>query len=220
MIIETPNHVKELADLSVAQIERVIEMYAKRTMALAKVKGIEYVECFKNQGSKAGASLVHAHSQVFATDIIPPLLVEEQRRTIEYKRKERRCAYCDVLKKELKSSRRIFEDKQVGVFSPYASAYHYEAWIFTKKHVDNISQLNRAQIRSIAKVLKDVLVKLQALGLSFNMFMHEVVSFRDQHFYIKIQPRDSVWAGVELGSGIVINSVAPEIAAKYYILNP
>jgi hypothetical protein len=33
---------------------------------------------------------------------------------------------------------------------------------------------------------------------------------------MKIQPRESVWAGVELGSGLVINSIAPEDAAKFY----
>ena len=216
VIIDTPDHTKELADLSVAQIERVLKMYAKRTMALARIKGIEYVECFKNQGSKAGASLAHAHSQVFATDIMPPLLIEEQKSALEYKRDKRCCPYCDVLKRELKSSRRIFEDRNIGVFSPYASAYHYETWILTKKHVDNAGQLNGSQIKSIARILKKILGKMQALDLSFNMFMHEVVSFRDQHFYIKIQPRDSVWAGVELGSGVVINSVAPEFSARYY----
>jgi len=52
--------------------------------------------------------------------------------------------------------------------------------------------------------------------LSFNFFLHQIISDRDQHFYLKIQPRDSVWAGVELGSGLVVNSISPEIAAKFY----
>ncbi len=219
VIIETPNHTKELADLSVTQIEKLLKMYIKRTVALSNVKKIEYVECFKNQGSKAGASLAHAHSQVFATSIIPPLLEEEYKISLDYKKKFRRCPYCDVIKKELKSSRRIFEDKNIAVFAPYASAYHYEAWIFTKKHLDNVTKLNNAEIKSIAKILKYILLKMQALDLSFNYYMHEVVLFKDQHFYIKIQPRDSIWAGVELGSGIVINSISPEIAAKYYRSN-
>ena len=59
-------------------------------------------------------------------------------------------------------------------------------------------------------------MKLNNLNLSFNYFLHNIVNDKDQHFYIKIQPRDSIWAGVELGSGMVINSVSPEDAAKYY----
>jgi len=59
------------------------------------------------------------------------------------------------------------------------------------------------------------LVKMQTLDLSFNYFLHNVISDKTQHLYLKIQPRDSIWAGVELGSGLVINSVSPEAAAKY-----
>jgi hypothetical protein len=33
---------------------------------------------------------------------------------------------------------------------------------------------------------------------------------------MKIAPRGSVWAGVEIGSGLVINPIDPDEAAKYY----
>jgi len=116
----------------------------------------------------------------------------------------------------MKSERKIFEDKFVAAFTPYASEYHYEAWIFTKRHLDNIAKLDDDEFKSFAKILKVILLKLQRLDLSFNFFLHQVISNKDQHFYLKIQPRDSVWAGIELGSGLVINSVLPEDAAEYY----
>ena len=216
VIIETPDHNKELAELPVGHIEKVLEMYARRTVDLGKIKKINYILCFKNQGSKAGASIVHAHSQVFATEILPPDVGEELILSRQYSHKRRSCPYCDIIKKEMKSPRKIFEDEYAAVFAPYASEFHYEAWIFTKRHLDNISKLNAAEIKSFARALKKILLKLQKLDLSYNFFLHQVVSEKDQHFYLKIQPRDSVWAGVELGSGLVINSVPPEEAAKYY----
>lgn len=216
VIVETPEHKKELHDLSEKQIEQLLRMYAKRTAALSKVKNIEYILCFKNQGSKAGASIVHAHSQIFATSIIPPEIKEELKISYNYQLTKKTCAYCDIIKKETKSPRLIYEDKFVACFAPYASQYHYEAWIFTKRHLDNITKFNQNEFASCAKVLKTILLKLSRLNLSFNYFLHQVISDSNQHFYIKIQPRDSVWAGVELGSGLVINSVAPEEAAKFY----
>jgi hypothetical protein len=33
---------------------------------------------------------------------------------------------------------------------------------------------------------------------------------------IKLAPRPNIWAGLELGTGVIINSVAPEDAAKFY----
>ena len=89
-------------------------------------------------------------------------------------------------------------------------------WIFTKRHLDNITKLNNQEFKSFAKVLKKILLKLKKLDLSFNFFLHQIISDKNQHFYLKIQPRDSIWAGVELGSGLVINSIPPEDAAKFY----
>jgi hypothetical protein len=74
----------------------------------------------------------------------------------------------------------------------------------------------QGELKSFAKALKIITTKLQALNVDYNFFLHNVISNTAQHFYIKVQPRDSVWAGVELGSGLVINSISPEVAAKYY----
>jgi UDPglucose--hexose-1-phosphate uridylyltransferase len=216
VIIETPNHKHELHNLSEKQIEQLLRFYAKRTAALCQIKNIEYILCFKNQGSKAGASIVHAHSQIFATNILPPEIKEELKLSREYQLEHKTCAYCDTIKKEMKSPRKIYEDKFIAAFAPYASQYHYEAWVFTKRHLDNITKLNDSEFKSFAKSLKKILVKLSQLNLSFNYFLHQSISDNDQHFYLKIQPRDSVWAGVELSSGIVINSVPPEEAAKFF----
>ena len=216
VIIETRNHSSEMADLSEAEIENILRMYAKRTLALSANKKLDYILCFKNQGSKAGASIVHSHSQIFATNILPPDIQEESRLAKEYNKKHKSCPYCDIIKKEIKQKRKIFENKFIAAFAPYASEYHYEAWIFTKRHLDNITKLNNNEFKSFAKCLKIILTKLQKLDLSFNFFLHQVISDHHQHFYLKIQPRDSVWAGVELGSGLVINSVSPEKAAEYY----
>ncbi|MCK5416029.1 galactose-1-phosphate uridylyltransferase [Candidatus Parcubacteria bacterium] len=216
VVIDTPHHHKELADLSEEEIGYVLEMYKKRTLELSKDKKINYILCFKNQGSKAGASLIHSHSQIFATEIIPPDLQEESNLIQNYKEKNKTCPYCDIIKKESKSKRLIFEDKQVIAFTPFASEYHYEAWIFPKRHTDNITTLNQDEFKSFASILKKILTKLKKIDLSYNYFMHQVISDKNQHFYIKVQPRDSIWAGVELGSGLVINSISPEVAAEYF----
>jgi UDPglucose--hexose-1-phosphate uridylyltransferase len=216
VIVETSDHKKELHDLSEQQIEQLLKMYAKRTAALSKVGRIEYILCFKNQGSKAGASIIHAHSQIFASALLPPEVKEELAAAHAYQLDHKTCAYCDIIKKEKLSERIVYEDKFAIAFAPYASQYHYEVWIFSQRHLDNIAKFNDNEFKSFAKILKKILLKLSRLDLSFNYFLHQIISDSGQHFYLKIQPRDSVWAGVELGSGLVINSVPPEKAAKFF----
>lgn len=216
VIIETPEHGKKFVELSESHIIYYLEVLADRLKEISKNKRMEYILQFKNHGSKAGASIKHEHSQVFATEILPVDVFEELKLAQSYKIEHGTCPYCDILKKELKSNRKIWEDAYVGAFTPYAAEYHYESWIFPKRHSDNISTLNKKEIKSLAKCLKFILNKVDRLGLAYNFFMHQVVSAEDQHFYIKVQPRDvNVWAGVELGSGLIINSVSPEEAAKY-----
>jgi UDPglucose--hexose-1-phosphate uridylyltransferase len=216
VIVETPEHDLILADLNEKQIETVLRMHAERTKFASQNKKIDYILCFKNQGSKAGASIAHAHSQVFASSILPPDIKEELDLVKKYKAEKKSCPYCDIIKKEVKSDRKIYNDKFVTAFAPYASEYHYEAWIFSNRHLDNITQFNDEEFKSFAHVLKIILVKLKALDLSYNFFMHQIVSACSQHFYLKIQPREGVWAGIELGSGLVINSIPPENAAEYF----
>lgn len=216
VIVETLDPLVRLSDLPVAHIIQLLKMYGRRVRALMKLKKIQYILCLKNEGVAAGASLQHEHSQIFATEIIPSGIEKEAMRLEEYYKKYNRNYYSDLIKKEMKSSRRIYEDKYIAAFAPYASAFQYEVWIFTKREVDNISMLNKGELESVAKVLKNILSKLKKLGLSYNYFCRQVVSDTHQHFCLKIEPRGSTWAGVELDAGLIINSVPPEEAAKYY----
>jgi len=60
------------------------------------------------------------------------------------------------------------------------------------------------------------LKKINQLDLPYNYYFHQVIHDQDQHLYMKITPRGSVWAGVEIGSGLIINPISPEVATKYF----
>lgn len=216
VVIETPDHGVSFEDLSEDHIAHILRVYGERTVEITKNEKIEYVLIFKNQGGRAGASLEHAHSQIFATDFIPPHLIDKSQRVQRYKLERGSCVYCDVIKQEETGPRLVYKDNEVIAFCPYASMYNYEVWIMPFEHLDNITLLQPTQRIAWARALKRVLPKIVALGLDYNYYFHQVVNDEDQHFYMKITPRGSVWAGVEIGSGVVINPVAPEDAALYF----
>jgi len=85
-----------------------------------------------------------------------------------------------------------------------------------KGHLDNITLLSQSEKESFAKALKLILSKINLLNLPYNFYFHQVIHDEDQHLYMKIVPRGSVWAGLEIGSGVVINPVDPDEAAKFY----
>lgn len=216
VIIETPDHLPELEDLPTEHIAKLLDVYAQRTKEISKNKKIEYILIFKNNGGQAGASLMHAHSQIFATHFLPPHLFDKSQKQQEYKIKHGTCVYCDVIKKEVKGPRLVFQDRNIIAFTPYASMHNYEVWITLKRHIDNITMLTSDERYSFADVLKKLLIKINKLNLPYNYYFHQVINDEDQHLYMKLTPRGSVWAGVEIGSGIVINPISPEEAAEFY----
>ncbi len=216
VIIETPEHGREMGDLPLDQIIEILEAYIARTRELSKDKRIEYMLIFKNKGGRAGASLKHAHSQIFAAGFTPPHIVNKLTRAQEYRIKHGNCYYCDLIKREEKGPRYIISDEHAITFTPYASTYQYEAWIIPRKHLDNITMLNREEITSIAGMIKHVVSRLNQEDIPYNMYLHQSILDKDEHFYIRICPRRSTWAGVEMGSRIIINTVSPEEAAKFY----
>lgn len=216
VIIETRRHGLDINDFSVDHIVRIFNAYIDRFTYLRNLDRIKHVIIFKNEGGKAGASIAHAHSQVIALPILPPKVKNEAKAYNKYRLEHSSCPYCDIIKKETDKQRVIWEDENLFVLSPYASEAPYGVWLLPKRHMWLISDLTRNEKESIAIALKIVLGKLDEFGISYNYFVENAVNAEDYHMHIKIAPRPNIWAGLELGTGIVINPIAPEYATKIY----
>ncbi|MFH1111789.1 MAG: DUF4931 domain-containing protein [Patescibacteria group bacterium] len=217
VVVETPNHNLHIEDFSPKHLVKILQTYVARTRSIMKNSKIEYILIFKNNGGRAGASILHSHSQIFATSFLPPHLADKSQATQAYKLKTGCCVYCDVINKEIKGPRCVYVDTYTIAFAPYASMYNYELWIMPRRHLDNITNLTSLEQKSFAIMLQQAVTKIShALHLPYNYYFHQVVHDEDQHLYLKITPRGTPWAGVEIGSGLIINPIAPEQAAKFY----
>ena len=71
VIIETPTHKENLADLPTKRVEDVLWAYRDRILDLKKDVRLRYILIFKNHGAAAGATLEHSHSQLIALPVVP-----------------------------------------------------------------------------------------------------------------------------------------------------
>lgn len=216
VVVETPKYGVELSTLPEEHIADLLRVYGRRMSALQRDKKIRYMLIFKNNGGSAGASINHAHSQIFASQYVPPHIITRRERAEEYRIQHNRDYYSDLLIQEENGPRWIASGKHVCALAPYASLYNYEAWIMPWRRVDNVSLLNEGEYKEMAYYLKTVLTKVVGLGLPYNFYLHQVVGDRREHMYLRVAPRRDVWAGVELGSRLVVNTVPPEDAAAFY----
>jgi len=216
VVIETPKSGVELATLPAKHIADILRAYGQRVRTLQQDKKIKYILVFKNQGGSAGASINHAHSQIFASAYVPPHIITRRERAQEYRMVHGTDYYSDLIIQEERGPRWIAGGKKVCALTPYASMYNYEAWIMPWRRVDNITQLTSSELEEMAVYLKKLLTKVNELGLPYNYYLHQIVGDAQEHLYLRIAPRRDVWAGLELGSRLVVNSVSPEEAADYY----
>lgn len=216
IVIDTPEHNKEIHELSINHIVKIIETYIDRNKALTKIDGINYVLMFKNEGGRAGASAPHSHSQIIALPMVPPMIEEETIAVDRYVIEHNSCPYCDVIEGEKNGPRVAWEDEHWLVVCPFASESPYGAWFIPKRHVSSIDDLNQSEKKSLARALKKILKKVDDLDMAYNYFFNDSLSCEDQHMILRLAPRPNIWAGLELGTGIIINPVPPEVAAKYY----
>jgi len=218
VIAETPEHNKNLSDLSVEHIVKIFLMYARRINEIKKDKKIKYVFVFKNHGEMGGASIAHSHTQIIGLPIIPKIIMDEINSADEYKSKTGRCIFCDVLNLESKSERRIYEDKYTIAFAPFASRFNLEVWIMPKRHLNFIDEMTNRELKSFANSLKIILGRLNKSlnDPPFNFYLHYPPDGYDLHLHLEIAPRLSRFAGLEFGSGVVINVIPPEVAAAHY----
>jgi UDPglucose--hexose-1-phosphate uridylyltransferase len=216
VIIETRQHGLDINDFSIGHIVRIFGAYIDRYVNLKKIEGIKHVIIFKNEGGKAGASIAHTHSQVIALPILPPKIKSEVEAYDRYHLENNSCPFCDIIKNENGGPRVIWQDENLFVLAPYASESPYGAWFLPKRHVRTITDLTHGEKESFAKAMKLTLGKLDEFGIPYNYFVENAIDSLDYHMHIKLAPRPNIWAGLELGTGIIINPVAPEKAAEIY----
>lgn len=218
LVVDTPLSNTSPGQLSLESMQDVLHMYQRRIIALKKLDHIRYVQVFKNDGHRAGASLAHAHTQIFALPIIPPRFQIRGQAVAHYIQHKSSNPFDDIIAYERAQKQRVIADNDhVLAFCPYASGWPLEAWILPKRDMQSFSNAKPEELQQIAKVLLNLLRKLNGNGLNYNFFIEEGV-VDGQRWVLKIYGRDTVspLGGLEVSTGIMINTIPPEIAANWY----
>jgi UDPglucose--hexose-1-phosphate uridylyltransferase len=202
VIIETPHHTETLATMSESAIEKVFWAWRDRVLDLKHDIRLRYIVIFKNHGASAGATLEHAHSQLIALPIIPREMAEELEGAKHHYQQKERCVFCDVMRQELKAgSRVIAESADFVAIAPYAPRFPFETWLLPRRHTSRFEEATRAEFASLARMLKEMLQRMNATLLSppYNLIVHSAPLQEDAgdfyHWHIELMPKLTRVAG-------------------------
>ncbi len=222
VVIEHPRHDTTLALMETDEVANVLRAYRDRHFDIRGNDKINLVTVFRNHGHRAGTSLEHPHSQIIATPIVPPHVRYPLEQAVLHYDEHGTCVYCDMIEEEIRQEERIIVDSENFVaFCPFAARSPFESRIYPKRHMAAYISISEDEIVELAGLLREVLSRLYH-GLGDPDYNYVIRSSpigdedtRHLHWYMVIIPKISIPAGFEIGSGIYINTVAPEESARF-----
>jgi UDPglucose--hexose-1-phosphate uridylyltransferase len=198
VVVHTPRHARSLAELEEGEVEAVAAALHARREA-ARAEGFAYVQIVLNEGRAAGSSLPHSHSQLFWLREAPPAVLEELPRL-----EPGSCGVCAALREE--SLEIALRGETVMLAAPAGRA-PYELLIAPREHAAEPTEQNFVDA---ALLLRDAIRRIRGVEgpAPLNAWLHT-----GGHWHLELVPRLTVFAGLELGAEIYVNSLPPDEAA-------
>jgi len=221
VIVETPLHDQPWHALDPERLWRVLWAWRTRLRDLQRDSRFASVVIFKNHGRAAGARLDHAHSQLVAYPVVPPVLMDKVQGGTRHFEKTTRCIFCDVIAAEEQDARRVIcNDGAMLALAPFAARVPFETWLLPRDHAPRFEESSDRALEALALLVGKVMAGIDwALERpAYNVVLHSAPltgeADRVFHWHLEILPRVTRYSGLEWGSGIHRNPVAPEEAAR------
>jgi UDPglucose--hexose-1-phosphate uridylyltransferase len=215
-------------NMSLAHITLELEALVLRFRQLRTQASVSYIQMMKNYGAEAGGSLEHPHYQIFTTPIIPSDVQDLLRGADDYWEKNGKNAFEAMLEFERHDGGRvIWENEYATVFCPFAPRVPHEIWVMPRQHESRFENTSPKEREATAEAVGQALHRLKEAfqDPSYNLIIYSAPcddsgwtgkpsTFEQFRWHIQILPRQNVWGGFELGTGLEIVAAMPEESAE------
>jgi UDPglucose--hexose-1-phosphate uridylyltransferase len=219
--IEGPDHQGHPAAWPPEVLGEVLGVYRLRLRALAADPRLAYAIVFKNHGAGSGATLAHPHAQLMGLTFVPELPAREIEGARRHTAATGRCLWCDAIRDERAAGERLVaEAGGLVALVPLAARFPFETWVLPARHQERFEDSSPDDLVAVAAMLGDVLRRLGAVASDppFSWVLHTAplgpgaaVGF---HWHFEIWPVVTRVAGFEWGTGVFVNPMRPEDAAR------
>jgi UDPglucose--hexose-1-phosphate uridylyltransferase len=212
VIVNAPDPVLSLAELTPEQVAGAMEVWRER---MRFHRAAAYVHLIVNERREAGASLPHTHAQLYALDFVPAAIARERERFGAYAtRTMGGNLLADLVQEEVRRRERLVAvDDEAVLIAPYGARVPFQLMIAPRTPRQRFEDEGPLG----AGLLHDALSRLgRRLGANppLNLWVRTAPRGAEHFCWrIDILPRLTVLAGLELGAGVNLNIVPPELAA-------
>ena len=213
VVINAPDPVTSLAELDPDQVDTAMSVWRERMRTHERAA---YVHVIVNEGKEAGASLPHTHAQLYALPFVPAAVARERERFTAYSdRTQGRNLLEDLVQEEVRRRERIvaIDDEAVAI-APFAARVPFHMMLAPRTPVARFSDdgpLGGRLLHQVLNRLRATLGTLPPLNMWVRTAPRDAATFC---WRIEIMPRLAQLAGLEIGTGVHLNVLAPEDAAQ------
>lgn len=193
-----------------------------RYLSYLRNPAIEHIMPIYNHGSAAGASIIHPHGQLFASPIVPNYIDHELSGAERYYTNNGVNVFADLVEHEVKEETRILTtNKDFVAFTFFAARFPFEIWIVPTAQQSHYAEIKAGERKNLAAIMAKVVSMVGGTlrEPSLNFWIHsQPTTMQETRYYrwhLEIAPRIGGYGGFELGSGVVIDIMSPEIAAYH-----
>src|SRR5690242_15879888 len=213
VVVNAPQPLVSLSQLEPAQVATALEVWRARIRHHTGAGGA-YVHVIVNERREGGASLPHTHAQIYALPFVPAQVARERERFGAHATRTMGGNLLgDLVQEEVRRRERIIAiDDEAVLMAPWASRLPFQLMLAPRRPQPRFEDDTTG-----AALLHDALSRLARRFGSpppLNLWVRTAPPGAE-HFgwRIDIQPRLTHLAGLEMGAGVNLNIVAPELAA-------
>lgn len=224
----SPRHDLSLPELSVPELESVLDAWTAETRSLGAREDIRCVQVFENKGELMGCSNPHPHSQIWATEHLPNESAKELLHQRTYFAKHARPLLMDVLKEELRLGERIVvENEGFVALVPFWAVWPFETLVLPRRPLRTLLDMDARDRHLLADLQKRLTTRydnLFEISFPYSMGFHQAPFDGDDHaewllhmhFYPPLLRSATVrkfMVGFEM-LGMPGRDITPELAAQ------
>ncbi|CEI85963.1 Putative Galactose-1-phosphate uridylyltransferase [Rhizopus microsporus] len=181
VICFSPRHDLTLAEMSVEEIEKVVDIWTSSYLDMQQNPVIKHVQIFENKGAAMGCSNPHPHGQMWCTESIPEEPQKELIALHEYNQKhgDKKCLLCDYAQREMNDPERkrtVFENDTFLVVVPFWAVWPFEVMVLPKVHIASLPEMDDKQKHDLADAVRRITCRYDNLfktSFPYSMGIHQ-----------------------------------------------
>ncbi|MEJ2258003.1 MAG: UDP-glucose--hexose-1-phosphate uridylyltransferase [Woeseiaceae bacterium] len=173
----SPRHDLTLPEMALADIRRVVDLWAAQHEELGAMDDIAHVQIFENKGAVMGCSNPHPHGQIWAQRNVPDEPARELAQLRRYFDKHGSTLLGDYCTVELDRGERVVcQNHHFVAVVPFWAVWPFEIMLLCKRRVTSLAEMNDTERSALADIVKRITTRYDNLfecSFPYSAGMHQ-----------------------------------------------